>query len=53
MKDKGIPFPYLGANILLEEPTLAANALFLNEYMNNKGVCRTPPATLDLLIMVI
>ena len=29
MKDKGNPFPNLGANILLEAPTLGANNLFL------------------------
>ena len=29
MKDKGIPFPNLGVNILLEAPTLGTNNLFL------------------------
>ena len=29
MKDKGIPFPNLGANILLEAPTIGANNPFL------------------------
>ena len=32
MKDKGIAFPNLGANILLEAPTLGANNLFHDLY---------------------
>ena len=36
MKDKGIPFPNLGANILLEAPTLGANNLF-HELINDEG----------------
>ena len=32
MKDKGIPFPNLVANILLKAPTLGANNLFLKTF---------------------